>query len=992
MSRSLVLLVALSCLVRTSALSQWNWDSPIPQGNTLNAIQFIDSLRGWAVGDYGTALRTTTGGVSWYEQEYGRTDDLLGVSMVSDTEGWSVGDNGTILHTTDAGDDWVEQISGISSGLNAVEFLDNMNGWTVGDGEIILHTSDGGFHWSLQHQSFTPGSLNALYLLSPTDIWTVGGNGIMYHSTDAGLTWIQRNQKTPNLTLSGVAFIDTLTGFAVGSRGTILQTIDGGISWNSTTTGDTVNLNGILMQNALVGWAVGDGGRIYRTINGGSSWSPTVLPDGNNINAIAKVNGDLWTDGELGRIYISQSGGVTWSNLDNGSRLSVNWVDFPDASYGYAVGQTGLIMETSNGGSTWSLQSSPAPSTSCYGVKFTDNYHGWAVGDNGLIVRTTDGTNWSVQASGVSQSLFGISFNGSALGWIVGGEFVNNTGIVLNSTDGGSSWHTQYNAVPYVLFGVDFPTPASGWAVGDGGYIIHTNDSGATWVVQPSGTSRTLFWCHFTDASTGWAVGDSGTILRTVNGGSTWSTLTSGTTVALYSISSFSPQTAVAAGDLGTILYTSDGGATWQSQYSRTLNSLFGIAAAPSGIAITVGDYGSVISNALQPAGGNTYSYQVASGWNLVSVPLAVSDFSRKAVYPTSTTSAFSYNGGGYTVTDTLAIGIGYWIKFSSAQTVWITGGHISADTIPMGEGWNLFGNLNDTIPVSSISTDPPGILESNFFGYANGYGTQPSLAPGKGYWVKCAQAGNMFIHFPSNTPGRTSLTSAGTGGVAVPLNEVTFGGDAGANMSLFFASNVPGQMLARSSLPPLPPPDAFDARFGSGRSIASLPAGSDGEKILLQPASTSIRVSWHIAETGGQGYRLTNPATGATVLEFRAPSGSATLRYGGGPLLLRHTASASSDGLPAEYRLFQNAPNPFNPSTAISFSLPVASKVELDIYNILGEKVGVLVNEIIEAGTHVRNWQPDLSSGVYFAVIRATSVADQHRTFTDAKKMLFLK
>ncbi len=989
MCRIAVLLIVLCCALTSGALSQWNWNTPLPQGNTLNEIQFLDSLHGWAVGDYGTALRTTTGGASWYEQEYGRTDNLLGVAMVSDTEGWAVGDNGTILHTTDAGDDWAEQSTTFSGGLNAVVFADAMNGWAVGDNEVILHTSDGGIHWGTQHQTPTPGSLNALFMLSPTELWAVGGDGIIYHTTDAGGTWLQRYQKVPGLILSGVAFTDSLTGIAVGSHATVLQTIDGGLTWSTSTTGDSVNLNGILMQSPLVGWAIGDGGRIFRTINGGSSWSGTVLSDGNNINAIARINGRLWIDGELGRIYSSLTGGVTWTNLDNGSRLSVNWVDFPDSYNGYAVGQTGLILHTGTGGASWSLQSSPAPSASCYGVRFTDNTHGWAVGDNGLLLRTTDGSNWGIQTSGVSHSLFGVSFNGSNLGWIVGGEFTGYTGVVLQSSDSGATWQVQYNGVPNVLFGIDFPTPTSGWAVGDDGYIIHSTDGGASWTPQPSGTTHTLFWCHFTDGANGWAVGDSGTILHTSNAGANWISQSSGTIAAIYSIATFSPLTAVASGDLGTILYTSDGGATWQSQYSRTIHGLFGICAAPSGVAFAVGDYGTVVSNALQSAGANTYAYQIAGGWNLLSVPLKVADFSRKAVYPTSITSGFSYNpGGGYSVTETLAVGVGYWIKFGPNQTAWITGDHIAGDTIPLNEGWNLFGNLNDSIPVSSIGTNPPGILESNFFGYANGYSTTQSLVPGKGYWVKTFQAGSLYIPAVTNVPGRTSGTSGTT---PAGLNSLTLSGKAGGTQSLAFAASVPPAFLAGAVLPPLPPADAFDVRFASGKYAANLPTDTSGELILVSPSQTTLTVHWRLAESAGWQYRLVDPATGATLAELSPPAGSALLTYGGGSLLLRR-GSSQSGGLPTEYKLYQNAPNPFNPGTTITFALPATSKVLLEVYNILGQKVGVLIDDVVEAGTHARGWQPDLPSGVYFAVLRATSVADQHRTFADTKKMLLLR
>jgi hypothetical protein len=89
---------------------------------------------------------------------------------------------------------------------------------------------------------------------------------------------------------------------------------------------------------------------------------------------------------------------------------------------------------------------------------------------------------------------------------------------------------------------------------------------------------------------------------------------------------------------------------------------------------------------------------------------------------------------------------------------------------------------------------------------------------------------------------------------------------------------------------------------------------------------------------------------------------------------------------IPKTYTLYQNSPNPFNPSTVISYQLSVISEVELDIYNILGEKVTTLVSEKQEAGYHVIKWNASgLTSGIYYYRIKAGN-------FQDVKKMILLK
>jgi hypothetical protein len=81
-------------------------------------------------------------------------------------------------------------------------------------------------------------------------------------------------------------------------------------------------------------------------------------------------------------------------------------------------------------------------------------------------------------------------------------------------------------------------------------------------------------------------------------------------------------------------------------------------------------------------------------------------------------------------------------------------------------------------------------------------------------------------------------------------------------------------------------------------------------------------------------------------------------------------------EALPKEFALRQNFPNPFNPSTAISFDVPRASQVRLEIFNLLGERVGTLVDEMRQAGYYtVRFDGTTLASGIYFYRLTAGEV-----------------
>jgi len=84
-------------------------------------------------------------------------------------------------------------------------------------------------------------------------------------------------------------------------------------------------------------------------------------------------------------------------------------------------------------------------------------------------------------------------------------------------------------------------------------------------------------------------------------------------------------------------------------------------------------------------------------------------------------------------------------------------------------------------------------------------------------------------------------------------------------------------------------------------------------------------------------------------------------------------TAVGTQDGPPEQFRLAQNYPNPFNPSTLISFQLPVSSDVKLEVFDLLGRSVALLVNEKREAGSYSVSWDASrMPSGIYFARMQA--------------------
>jgi len=157
---------------------------------------------------------------------------------------------------------------------------------------------------------------------------------------------------------------------------------------------------------------------------------------------------------------------------------------------------------------------------------------------------------------------------------------------------------------------------------------------------------------------------------------------------------------------------------------------------------------------------------------------------------------------------------------------------------------------------------------------------------------------------------------------------------------------------------------------------INNLPWKAKGSLELRQ---TMMNASGAMSET------TSSPVSGTdvsiTVSNFAAPAFTLLRFQYQEPTEIKENGTKISN-----YSLEQNFPNPFNPVTTINFAIPEEAKVTLAVFNQLGERVAVLVNEKLEVGNHAATWNAaNLPSGIYFYEIRTEK-------FSAAKKLLLLK
>jgi photosystem II stability/assembly factor-like uncharacterized protein len=306
-------------------------------------------------------------------------------------------------------------------------------------------------NWQNQNSN-TSNQLKGIQMISANEGWACGDAGTMLHTINAGSTW-------STITLTGadlhqVAFKDANTGIVVGDNGTVFTTTNSGTNWISKNSGTSLQLRGAFFAGGSTFFAVGDDGAAVKSTDDGNTWTTLNSGTTERLLCVTAVDQNVWVGARNGLMLFSSNGGTTFSSMSNPAADDIKDIQFIDASIGFACGSNSFFMFTSNGGANWSSRSSGIQ-VGLNGLHFVNQNKGWTVGGAGTLYSTTNaGLNWIPEQSQTGQDLNSIhSFDG-VNAWAVG-----NIGAIVTNYTPTTDIDSDFNNATDFTLEQNYPNP-----------------------------------------------------------------------------------------------------------------------------------------------------------------------------------------------------------------------------------------------------------------------------------------------------------------------------------------------------------------------------------------------------------------------------------------------------------------------------------------------------------------------------------------------------
>jgi photosystem II stability/assembly factor-like uncharacterized protein len=596
--------VASAAPIRTSQ-SGWAWGNPRPQGNELRAIDFAGG-RGYAVGDFGTIMRTDDGGANWTGVRTGLTDDLTELRVV-DADTFVAGGGCTVLRSTDGGTT-VRRVrfnpsASCGSPLAALHFPTRDVGYLVRTDGSVLRTDDGGSRFS------SGARLPAAAGGPPNDAWfTDANNGVVvtgadtlgkiYRTTDGGASWTEAASSNA---VRGVHFVSPNVGYAVGQN-TVLKTEDGGKIW--VPQGSPYNMRSVRCVDANNCAMVTTTNMLLYTDDGfATDPKPAGIDPGCEGCAaiLLPISAEAVSFQSATRaVAVGRPEDSRISN-DGGKRYLSQYADLPGAysrlrltspSTVFAPGQAGSVARTTDSGATWTRVGVPTTDNTAdvVDVAFPTASLGYAVDSAGATFRTDNGGgSWAILGeSGIRPRAMTASNDGGVV------TLVGPRGL-RRSANAGANFDPVESSVVAKADLEDVDRTSDGVIYVHGKRVIaFSTNEGASWrAIRRPGRSS-IVDLDFVDRKTGFLLAADGRLWKTGNRGGRWTEVLTTGFARPYRVAFGDSQNGYLAiqsfGGLqaGWVMHTSDGGASWRPQLVSAVfigGGSVPMVAAPGGVA-----------------------------------------------------------------------------------------------------------------------------------------------------------------------------------------------------------------------------------------------------------------------------------------------------------------------------------------------------------------------------------------------------------------------
>ncbi len=321
-----------------------------PTSANLNRLQFLDSLKGWVVGDGGTIIKTVDGGRSWLFQDSQIHDNIIDLYILNDRLGWALAfelptasttsPGSILLKTTNGGNEW-QNTRYPGQFFRSIEFLDSLHGWMGGEYGVLLGTNDGGSSWFepvIDSSLFSGFTIRNIKFFSPQYGYAIGGHydiaGVVWKTTDFGQRWtIQGVDPEP---LNGLWYFDSLHVMCVGGDfdfgASTIQTTDGGEKWDYHYTGIFGEARAISFRTEAEAWApLGFTRKYMCSLDSGRTWNDMYSPDSSAMYDVAFTDSRTgYMVGERGTILKFKPKLVDvhnphWTDIPSNSELYQNY-------------------------------------------------------------------------------------------------------------------------------------------------------------------------------------------------------------------------------------------------------------------------------------------------------------------------------------------------------------------------------------------------------------------------------------------------------------------------------------------------------------------------------------------------------------------------------------------------------------------------------------------------------------------------------------------